>query len=120
MKNLFKYNSESRFCLIGKINGLAVQSKRARGRILKGKTVASVSRLTFRKLKLGIDVRHHLLAYAFMRGAAYRSIEKTCRKDNMPRANHILRIVNLHMVPYYNVSQDYYTIDHIEAWLKGE
>lgn len=106
----------SRFCLIGKIKGLAVESKRARNRLLKSKSDKAVWSLQQRKRIVGIDVRHHLLAYAFLRGAEYISIEKKCREDNLPNVTTILDIVLLHIPNVPKQWEEQYK-SKIEKWL---
>jgi len=114
MKNVLP--DSSKFCLIGKIKGLAVESKRARVRLLNSKSEIAVCSLQIRKRIVGIDVRHHLLAYAFLRGDLYSSLEKKCRKDNLPNAKTILNIVLLHI----NSSFPKQWEEKIEKWVSGE
>jgi hypothetical protein len=95
MKNALKHNY-SKFILIGKIKGLALESKKARTRILKAKKEEAVWNLSSRKRVVGIDIRHHLLAYAFLRGVSYRAVERACGKDNKPNADLIFKIVAAH------------------------
>jgi hypothetical protein len=92
MRNALKHNY-SKFILIGKIKGLASESKRARQTILKAKKPEAVWNLAIRKQVVGIDIRYHLLAYAFLRGKSYRAVEKTCAKFNEPRAASIFKII---------------------------
>lgn len=113
MRNVL-LGSDSKFCLIGKIKGLAVESKRARNRLLKSTSDKAICRLAYRKRIVGIDVRHHLLAYAFLRGESYSSLEKKCRSDNKPKASLILEIAKQH-VPYFSGS-----LENVEQWLTGE
>ena len=95
MKNLLIYSSK--YCLIGKIKGLAVEAKRARNRLLKSKSDSAISINMYNKLAVGADIRHHLLAYAFLRGTPYSVLEKKCRQDNKPNVKTILDIVLLHI-----------------------
>jgi hypothetical protein len=95
MKNALKHNL-SKFILIGKIKGLAVESKKARVCILKAKKEEAVWNLASRKRVVGIDIRHHLLAYAFLRGVAYHAVERSCAKDNLPNAAAIFKIIEAH------------------------
>lgn len=114
MKNVLKNNS-SKFVLIGKIKGMAVESRRARARMLKRlkQKDKPVWHLAMRKIVVGKDIRHHLLAYAFLRGDAYYTLEKTCREDNKPSAVKILDIIK---------STTLYKIElaEVEQWLNGE
>jgi len=115
MKNLLIYSSK--YCLIGKIKGLAVEAKRVRNRLLKSKSDLAISRQMYNKLAVGDDVRHHLLAYAFLRGTPYSVLEKKCRKDNKPNVKKILDIVLF----YLNETsfQKLYE-EKIKKWLTGE
>lgn len=42
------------------------------------------------------DIRHHLLAYALMRGRPYKTVERKCAEDNKPWASSIERILEYH------------------------
>lgn len=116
MKNILKH-SNSKFCLIGKIKGLAAESKRTRQHLLKSKSEQSLWRLSCRKYMVGLDIRHHLLAYAFLRGTPYHKLEKTC--NSKPDTDIILKIVIAHGAPYiwHNTSG---VIEKINIWIKGE
>lgn len=116
MNNLFKYNSNLRYRIVGKINGLADEVKHTRS--LAAKRIAKkkdISQLDSRKRLIGEDTRHHLLAYAFMRGTPYRALERACRDDNKPYASWILKIVLLHY-PYDAII----TLDKVQAWLDAK
>lgn len=117
MKNALKGNF-SKFVLIGKIKGLANESKKARVRILKAKKETAVSNLAFRKYVVGIDIRHHLLAYAFLQGRPYRSLEKKCAKDNMPSPDLVWKVIETH-APKWTVHVGSYnpTLADVHAWL---
>jgi len=116
MENVLKGHG-FKFCLIGKINGMAAEAKRARQSLLKSKSVEKVWYCTATKRFIGQDIRHHLLAYAFLRGAAYGELERKCREDHLPSSESILKIVLGH-VPGYKAPA--YTIDKVNSWLKGE
>lgn len=101
MDNALK-NSNTKFILIGKINGLAAQSRGATNHIRKAKAKKNTSKiwqLAYRKHVVGIDVRHHLLAYAFLRGVPYRKVESKCGEFNQPRADLIFKVIEQH-APY--------------------
>lgn len=117
MKNALKHNY-TKFVLIGKIKGLASESKKTRGRILKAKKEEAVWNLASRKRVVGIDIRHHLLAYAFLRGTDYRSVERNCAKDNLPRADLIFKIVEAH-APKWTPHIGTYnpTLADVNVWL---
>jgi hypothetical protein len=125
MDNALK-NSNTKFILIGKINGLAAQAKRTRNRIKKAKTEQRVWRLANRKHVMGIDIRHHLLAYAFLRGTPYHKVESKCGAFNKPYAHLIFKVIEQH-APYYvpvewrpgvMVPKLYKpTLEEVQAWL---
>jgi len=110
---------DSKYCLIGKINGLSDAVKRARVRILNGKTDIARNERAISKRNIGIEVRHHLLAYAFIRDVPYLSVERTCRLENTPNAEHILKIINSHLYSF-EVKKGICTLEQIQAWLKGK
>ena len=126
MTNVLKHNNY-KFCLIGKIKGLAVESKRTRTRLLHSKSDQAVWRLSYRKRIVGIDIRHHLLAYAFLRGTPYSMLERTCREDNKPDANLIFKIVQAHapaFLPYDTYTKTgggsyTATLENVTDWLAG-
>jgi hypothetical protein len=117
MNNVLKHN-DSKFCLIGKIKGLAIESKKARSRILKAKTERAVWNLADRKRVIGYDVRHHLLAYAFLRGETYHTLEKKCRPEHKPSAEAIFKIVCAH-VPEYQVRNGKWTVEQVAQWMSA-
>jgi hypothetical protein len=116
MENVLKGTS-FRVCIVGKINGLAVEAKKARRSLLKSKSVEKVWSCANTKRFIGEDIRHHLLAYAFLRGTAYNELERKCREDHLPSSESILKIVQGHVAVYKAPA---YTIDKVNAWLKGE
>ena len=93
MNNVIK-GTNSKILLIGKIKGLADESKRTRQLLLKSKTELRTQQCAYTKRVIGLDIRHHLLAYAFMRGEAYHTLEKKCRPEHQPNAEAILQIVH--------------------------
>ena len=122
MNNVLRHHN-NKFILIGKIKGLAGESKRARQRLIKAKVETAANALAYRKRVVGIDIRHHLLAYAFLRGTPYAKLEKNCREK--PLAHAILQVVEGHIplwIPYDPATSSGgwlkpVTIDHIEQWL---
>lgn len=124
MKNALK-NNYSKFILIGKIKGLAGESKKARSRILKAKKEEAVWNLASRKRVVGIDIRHHLLAYAFLRGVSYKSVERSCGKDNKPWADRVYKIIETHApvwIPYDPIAKTgggsySATLNDVHVWL---
>jgi len=117
MKNALKH-SYSKFVLFGKIKGLAIESRKARNRILKAKKEEAVWNLASRKRVVGIDIRHHLLAYAFLRGVAYHAVERACAKDNLPRADLVFQIIQAHAPKWAPHLGSYNpTLADVNAWL---
>lgn len=115
MSNVLK-GTNSRIRLIGKIKGLADQSKNTRLRLLKSKSDKQVWRYAYAKYIVGLDVRHHLLAYAYLRGTPYKILEKSNRPGHKPNAAAILQIVSAH-APEWEVRIGRWTIEKVEAWL---
>lgn len=99
-----------KFVLIGKIKGLAIESKRARNKLLKSKTIIKRQYFTNIKDYIGDSARHHLLAYAYMRGDNYFSIEKNCRANNKPNPDYLLKIIKQHSNAECN-------LESINSWL---
>lgn len=126
MLNALK-NNNSKFLLIGKIKGLANEARRARINIDKHaakKNDKGVWRSAYRKYVIAIDTRHHLLAYAFLRGAPYLMVEQKCAKE--PTALLIYKVVEAHAPSYVvdgrgSYGQSYHvTEDSVRQWLKSE
>lgn len=67
------------------------------------------------------DIRHHLLAYALMRGRPYKTVERKCRADNRPWADSIKYILSYHKafedLDEMERVQDLMTESSIRAWL---
>lgn len=103
------FNSFGKTILVSKVKGLATESKRTRIKLLKGKTEVKKQKLSRLKEFIGYNARHYLLAYAYMRGENYLSIERKCRVDNKPRADIISAIVK-----QYSTFHD---IELINSWL---
>ena len=118
MDNALKHNV-SKFVLIGKIKGLAQESKKTRSRIMKAKKEEAVWNLASRKRVVGIDIRHHLLAYAFLKGTPYRLAERNCAKDNLPNAAKVFQIVETHAPTYWGGTWKPYKVSlgDVNAWL---
>lgn len=126
MLNVLKKNN-SKFLLIGKINGLSAESKRARLRLRHVDQEKNPWFIVQRHRLLGIDIRHHLLAYAFLRGLPYQKVETTCRANHLPKPKAIYQIVATHapaFVPYdfkaRTGGQSFIvTEEDIVKWLQG-
>ena len=124
MDNFFSWNGNTKFRLVGKINGLAEEVKRTRFNLVeRAKAEKPVTILADRKRAVGDDIRHHLLAYAFMRGTSYHQLERKCRNDNKPSAQRIFDIIKLHS--FYGrdcygqawVCARDWTLQQIQQWL---
>jgi hypothetical protein len=109
-------NNDSKFRLVGKINGLSNEVKRARHKLISLKKNDSKWRYSYRKMVIGVDVRYHLLAYAFLRGKPYAKMERKCAESSKPSVEAILRIAVLHESSWNKIA----TPEKVEAWLKGE
>ena len=124
MKNALK-NNNVRFILIGKINGLADESKKARNRMKKAATPEKKWPLAYRKHVIGVNTRHHLLAYAFLRGVPYLKAETKCGEFNKPNAGQIFKVIEQHApgwIPYDSYSKTggcsyKVTLEEVNAWL---
>lgn len=125
MINALKKN-DCKFLLIGKINGLANESKRAR--ILYRGAKEKGWKFAHRKNLVGFEARHYLLAYGFLRGIPYKKMELNCREDNEPNPKSIFKIVQLHAPsyimydPYTKTGGKTYTVveEDVVKWLAGE
>lgn len=109
--------TNNKILLVGKIKGLSEESKHTRQLIIKAKSEKKVWRHAYTKRVIGLDIRHHLLAYAFMRGEAYHNLEKKCSVGHNPNANSILQIVIAHL-PFLQSPKNW-TLDKVNAWLAG-
>jgi hypothetical protein len=54
-------------------------------------------------------IRHHLLAYALVRGRPYRTVEKRCADDNRPSEGGIEAALRAHDAPV--------VVGEVRAWL---
>lgn len=126
MKNALKKHN-NRFILIGKINGLSEESKKARTRIKKVEAEKKWPIIN-RKRLIGVSTRHHLLAYAFLRGIPYHKLEAKCADGNAPNSHEIFKVVETHAptwLPYdsytktgggtYKVS-----LEDVQNWISEE
>jgi hypothetical protein len=122
MNNDILKGTDSKILLVGKIKGLSSESKHTRQLIIKAKSKFSEKKIwrhAYIKRVIGSDIRHHLLAYAFMRGKPYHSLEKKCQKGFGlgPNADTILQIVHAHL-PFRQYKENW-TLDKVNAWLAG-
>ena len=117
MKN--KLSTNYKYCLIAKINGLAMEVKKARVASLQSETELTRNALADRKKFIGSDARHHLLAYAYLRGMPYAVVEKKHLPEKKPDAETILYIILCHAYKY-EIKKGTFTLEKVEKWLKGE
>ena len=107
-------NRDFRHCLVGSIKGLASESKLIRHRLHSSKSDERKNSFAESRKFLGLHTRHHLLAYAYLKGIPYFKIESKCREDNKPDAKLICNILAMYL---------YYPLDPetVKKWLeKGE
>jgi hypothetical protein len=124
MKNALK-NNNFKFVLLGKIKGLAGEVKHTRKRLLKSKSEKITYSLADRKRIVGYDARHHLLAYAYLRGVPYRKVEKNCALDNRPSPGLIFEIIEAHApkwLPYDQYTKSFggayaVSLNDVHVWL---
>lgn len=106
--------------LIGKIKGLAAEARHARGQMKKSKESDNETRYyKYRNVKEYVrhDARHHVLAYAYMRGVPYSVLENKCNTKPIPE-----KILNVVMMHSYFMSQTFYkeNLIKIKNWLEGK
>jgi hypothetical protein len=117
MENYLKFFTGYKYLIIGKIKGLAEESRRLRASILKSKKLPThQAHLMSADKFLKSHIRHHLLAYAYLRGISYSKIELKCAPNNQPNPDHLVKIIKS-CLPHYN--DCYFTIENIKNWLKG-
>ena len=116
LKN-YLYKNEVKYCLVGKIKGLAEENKKA-SLILKNKKYREGKGwIVARRVEaLNSSTRYHLLAYAFLTGKRYSKLEAKCREDNKPKAKIIFDLVKSHLSEY-SLSYNKITEESISEWL---
>jgi hypothetical protein len=108
----------SKFCFIAKIKGLADETKHLKRLLHKKRSAESISRLDASKHQIKYDTRHYLLAYAYMRGKEYSSVERKCASYNRPNPYLILKIIGASL--YIGLSESNgFSINDINLWLNG-
>lgn len=111
-------DNANKYCLIGKIKGLAEQAQHTRLLIKKATKEERVWDLCMTKRALGIDTRHHLLAYSLLKGKPYRLMEGKCRADNLPNPEVIFKIMEAHENRYS--FERLWSLEKVKAWLGDE
>lgn len=103
-------------CLMGKIKGLAEESRRTRKMMRGASTEQKYYKLRRVKNSIRFDARHHALAYAYLRKIPYAVVEKKCNEKPLPES--ILKVVMLHA---FFVSFTHYKehLTRIQNWLDG-
>lgn len=96
-QNLF-YRNPDRFILLSSIKGLIEESKRTRRLLDKSKTNQTLHILQDRKRKLSYNIRYRSLAYGFLRGKKYQSIENKCDPGYKPDAGTLYATIT-HYIP---------------------
>lgn len=81
--------------LKAKIRGFELVSKAIRNEALK-KSGSIRSDLKLKKRHLGSDCRHHLIAYALLRGIEFKRLERRCHDGNDVSHEKILKIIEEH------------------------
>jgi len=118
MTNLL-FNFSKRM-LNAQINGLSLESRKLKKKLRKTKKVAHQASLQTDKCAIKSHLRHQLLAYGFLRGKNYSSLEQKCRQK--PSATLMLKIIE-NLYPLFNpVTCRYTKVSHLELtnWLNGE
>lgn len=123
MGNVFK-GTNNKIRLIGKIKGLSEENKRVKEAYRSCRNqdhgyLTKQWRLQNAKRSVKADIRHHLLAYALLRGTPYSLLERKCRSEDRPKADVILSIALAHMTEVEMRYSSEWNIEKVEAWLAG-
>lgn len=113
-----KMDLKFKISLIAKIKGLAEEAKNTRKKMYSFKEVEDKPEyIKYRSIKeyIKIDARHHLLAYAYMRGIPYSVLEKKCNITASPQL--ILKVVVNHSWFYGDTDK---LLNLIRNWLEGK
>lgn len=101
--------------LRAKIRGLHAAGSTVSRRISKSEKERR-HRLWQLKRELGDQCRHHLIAYAILRGVAYDTVER-CSERNPPNPRRVLDIVEAHNTWVFGKPHLKYDLPRIEALL---
>ena len=82
-------------CLKAKIKGLAEAGSRSR-KLINATAEEKRGGHWSMKRKIGVDARHHIVAYGLLRGISYEQIEPWCGVFNPPSAETVLNIIQQH------------------------
>lgn len=76
------------------------------------------------RVGLRYNARHHFLAYALVRGRAYRTVEKRCDPNNGPSISSITSVLEDHRdfesIEVNEWLDKVISVDGIRGWLKGK
>jgi len=117
--------SYSQLSLRATINGFALESRKLRLKANKYKDADMRSTMNSYRWITSDNIRMHLLAYAFLRGKAYKDVERTCAENNVMEADRLLHVINLfspNYVPYDKYTKTggntfKITLEDVKAWL---
>lgn len=121
MENILR-NNFSKFLLVGQINGLTWEAKKNKKKLLKAKAVEKQALFSSNKHYIKSNIRHRLLAYAFLSGKDYHAIERACGENNKPSTSLILNIINSLDPIWHPTSRWRYNPNEsdIQKWLEGQ
>lgn len=115
--NNFLMGPSKRRLLAAKIKGLVEESKRTRKLIQKSKKESLVIYYNNIKFLLNEDIRYHLLAYAFLCGKKYSTVENFSKEKYKwkPVPSTILEIVLYHA---QTIDKSDINLELIKEWMK--
>lgn len=112
-----KIDKGHKFCLIGKIKGLAEEARLIRRKMRSAENETQYYGMRYIKNSIRADARYHALAYAYLKGVAYNVLERKCNEKPNPET--ILKIVMLHShLSSFTFYKD--NIANIKDWLDGK
>lgn len=98
----YEKKSVGHISLKAKIKGFEAIAKSIlkQARVVDGQRRAN---LKLKKNQVGYECRHHLAAYALMRGLPFSMVESKCKDGNYLRASKVMKILEEHS-PYQRIS----------------
>jgi hypothetical protein len=72
-----------------------------------------------RRRDYGADTRYYLLAYAFLKGIPYKTVENQCHQDNNPDPDTILGVI-ADIDDIYEGHVFKWDLNDVKAWIKDE
>jgi hypothetical protein len=118
-------NQDLKHCLISYLKGFSVHNRNlsAKTRELSRALHKNSSYFQSELAKNKWFSRHYLLAYGFLSGKEYKSIERKCAKNNKPAAYIIFNIIKgaceMNGGKFY-IKEDLRSLQSIEKWIAGE